>query len=425
MVVAGLSSGVVAATPPFGSVLLLAVMGWVALMWLVKSLRFGELTRSVSAWTLAALLLHITVGIALWQLPHPFKDDALYYNQSALSIVEHWEHGSPLPVFLPGKMHFLYLIAGIYRVLGPHAEVMLTLNAVLAAALLPLLADSSRRMFGPTAARCSLPLVLLLPGVLLWSSMLLREAPAIFLIAVALNAGVRLSEGVKIGRLLALVLSSAALVGLRPVVAGAVGGGVLVGLAVGWRRFGSMRLIGGSILLVLTMTFLLASNVGSELLSSALERVSYARSSVGGVATSGIDPEQDISTPGRAALFLVTHAPEAFAGPFPWSMKSARHVVALFDVAVWWCLLPTLAVGVRQGVRRLGSRAAVLLLPAFALQLVLTLAVGDYGTLLRQRPQVVVLLVPFLALGLSMRTVVAAPQDPDVVLAPQRRRAPC
>ena len=423
VVIAGLGSGVLAAIPLFGSVFLVAAIGCVVLTLLVDALKLGELARSVWLWTLAGLLVHLVLGIVLWQFPHPFKDDALYYNQSALSIVSHWQHGSALPNFLPGKMYFLYIVAGVYRVLGPHAEVMLAVNAVLAAALIPLLADTTKRMFGSAAARCSSALVLLLPGVLLWSSMLLREAMALVLIAVAANAGVRMVEGVKIGRLVALGLSLVGLLGLRSVAALAVGAGIIVGVAVGWSRLGlRARLAMGAVLLV-TLSLAIVGGDGSKMLSDGLGRVDASRAIAGTLATSAIDPGQDVSTPGRAALFVVSHAPEAFAGPFPWNMRSARHVIALLDVAVWWCLLPTLFVGLHLGVSRVGARAAVLLLPAGAMHVVLTLAVGDFGTMLRQRPQVVLFLVPFLALALSLRTGTAAPVDGRLAVSASPGRA--
>jgi hypothetical protein len=45
----------------------------------------------------------------------------------------------------------------------------------------------------------------------------------------------------------------------------------------------------------------------------------------------------------------------------------------------------------------------VLLLPAFTTSVLLALAIGNFGTLLRERTQVAVLLLPFICLGLAVR----------------------
>jgi len=50
----------------------------------------------------------------------------------------------------------------------------------------------------------------------------------------------------------------------------------------------------------------------------------------------------------------------------------------------------------RRGIR-------ILLLPTAATSCLLALAIGNFGTVVRERMQVVVLLIPFLAVGLAAR----------------------
>lgn len=405
LVLAGVASGATAVVPIVAPVLLLALLGAVALVGLVRWLvpPLGTARNFLLTWTLAGLLVHVVFAIAIWHYPHPFKDDAIYYHQSGIALAAHWDTGSMLPVIIPAKTVFIYFVGSVYWALGSHAEVLLTLYSVLAAAVVPLVYDSTRRLFGEDAAPYGAAVALLLPGIFLWTSMLLLEALILFAVAVAVNAGIRLSESFSIWRLFALGMASVAILGLRPATAYAVGGGTLAGAILARVLSTTKQLLLGCLGIALAVGLALGSAPGTKFVKSQLQEANDVRASNAALATSSFDPTADISDPRSAVTFLGEHFAEALAGPFPWSIKSSRHALALVDVAIWWCLLPALIVGVRRGLSHLRTRALVLLTPALAMLAALTLAIGDFGTLLRQRPQAVMALLPFLALGLSER----------------------
>ncbi len=91
-------------------------------------------------------------------------------------------------------------------------------------------------------------------------------------------------------------------------------------------------------------------------------------------------------------------------GPFPWQVQGIRQLPVVLDVAVWWFLTPSLWLGARQAWRILRRRVVVLAVPSLAAACLLSLAVGNFGTLARERMQVVVLLIPMVALGLAVRS---------------------
>jgi hypothetical protein len=85
--------------------------------------------------------------------------------------------------------------------------------------LVPLVADTSRRLFGPATVRPAALMVAFLPGFLIWTSQLLREAPMLACLAVIANVSVRLTERTRPGLLVVLSLSLAVLFTLRANVA--------------------------------------------------------------------------------------------------------------------------------------------------------------------------------------------------------------
>ena len=144
-----------------------------------------------------------------------------------------------------------------------------------------------------------------------------------------------------------------------------------------------------------------AMSVRTFLPGLGLDRISQERNLDANLGRSGIDPTSSVATGPQALAHVARNLPATFIGPFPWQLHSDMQLLALPDVLVLWVLLPSLWRGLRRAGRLVGRAMLLLLIPAFATQLMLTVVVGDFGTMLRERPQVLILLVPFVALGLK------------------------
>ncbi|MGI9120306.1 MAG: hypothetical protein ACR2G7_09350 [Acidimicrobiales bacterium] len=376
----------------------------------------GASRQRLWLWTMGAFVVHLALGLLLFKVGQTtfFPSDAGTYDGGARQILAHWTRGLPFDALPSGKEGFFYLLAGLYRVLGPYAESGLVVNAALAAALVPVVTDTARRLFGPPAARYVAPLVVLLPGLLLWTSGLLREAGVCFLIAVAGNAAVRLTSRISPQAVVALTLALALLFTFRGNVALIVAGGLVAGVA-----FGRAELVSGlstglgamAILLLVVAGLGLGYSGYKKSVNADLGQVETVRSDLS-TSASGFAPEADVSTTGGALSYLPLGFTSFFLGPFPWQLQSARQLVALPDVLVWWYLLPSLVRGIRSGRIMGGRRILVLVVPALMAGLMLSLLIGNFGTVIRERVQVTVLLVPFIALGLAVR---APPTEEDTL----------
>ena len=371
----------------------------------------GELDERVLRWTLLVFGVHLLLGMVIthWSAASSyFGPDATLYHDSAVQLTRHWAGAAHAPDLPSGKEGFFYVLGVLYEVFGAHVESGLVVNALLSAALVPLLTDVTRRLFGREATRPIAPLVLLLPGLLIWTSQLLREAAVLFLIVAAVDLALRLLDGASLANVFWLSTVLALLFTFRANVAFVVLGGLAVGVIISRRHVVSGLGLGAGILSV-SLVLVVSAGIGysgyrtaadADLTQVNVIRLDSSNSSV----ASGFGTAKDVSTPAGAAAYLPYGLTEFTLGPFPWQVHSVRQLPALLDVAVLWFLAPSLWRGLAESRRRRQRAAFVLLIPAAITTCMLALLVANFGTVVRERTQVLVLLVPFISLGWAMRS---------------------
>jgi len=365
--------------------------------------------RRVMWWTMVSFGAHLLVGLLITNIG-PLRGylgpDSLGYHAGAVDIVQHWRLDYPLPDLPSGKEGFFYALAGLYWLVGTEPTAGLVMNATLAAAMVPLMADLTNRLAGPRAAHKIPPLLVLLPGLMLWPSQLLREAGMLFLLVLVANLGVRLSERVTVPSLLGLVVSIAVMLTFRGYIAVVVAGTVLCGVALSKRHL--LAGVGTAISAVLIGSILVLSfGLGyagyQTAVNANLQQANIVRQGLSVSVASGYASDVDVSNSGAAITYLPRGLTSFMLGPFPWQIRGVRQLPALPDVIVWWYLLPMLWRGCQVARREGERRAYVLLLPALGVASVLGLILANYGILVRERTQVVVLLLPLIAWGLADR----------------------
>jgi len=365
--------------------------------------------RRTLRWTMVALFSHLAFGVVVTNLSDTFaffRSDGLTYHALAIDLLGYWGGDLPSPNISPGKEGFYYLLACLYWVLGAHTAAGLAVNAVMSAAIVPVVSDLTWRLFGREAAARAVPLMVLLPGVFIWTSQLLKEAAVLLLIAIAANAAVRMNERFGVGALAMGTGSMALLLTFRGPVGLVVAAGHVLGIAFGRRQVVAGISTGLSALGLIAVLVLalglgysgLQSAAGSDLAQANLVRQDLAQS-----ANTGFGTDADISTAKGALSYLPSGLLSFGLGPFPWQLQGLGQLSMVPDVLVWWYLLPHLWRGLRSGARMVGRRILVLVFPAMLTTVLLALVVSNFGTVVRERGQVVVLLVPFIALGLAQR----------------------
>jgi len=367
---------------------------WAMLRWTATG---GTDDRRVARWTYASFVLHLALGLggrASGQVARFVGGAGDTVHQNALSILDHWSSGTPLRILDPAEAGFSYGLARLYQLVGPHLVAGLALVSLCSALVVVLVADTTRRLFGPRARLAVLPLLVLLPGLLLWTAQLVREVPMLVALALAVNLAVRLSQQATPGRLVVLGATVAALFALRPTVAYVVAAGLVVGLLVAGRQATAGVV---AVTAAACVVFLLA--LGGAVAGSGYERPGTAG---GEPPTAGAG--QGIAAPDASAVpvwlaDLPSDLPQLLLGPASTQGGGLARALGLLEVLTLWCLLPSLVRGLGRGRRLIGRRAGILLVPAVALTVALTLLLGSSGPLVPERLQVLVLLLPFIAVG--------------------------
>jgi hypothetical protein len=380
------------------AVLVVAAFPWLAryLVRLLKSQREG-MGRTIVLWMIASFFLHLLVGTAgsLTHLRHYVAPDAGIYQSQALAIQRHWASGAPLsPATFPGKEGFPYMLAGLYTVLGNGPILGIVVNAVLVAALIPLVADTGARLFPESDARYLCPILVLLPSLVVWPSQLMREAGAIFLIALIVNASLRLNARPSIWAGAVIAVSSALLLTFRaPVAIVVLACVVLASIFV--ERPLSRMILPYSFVVAGTLILVLGVGIGysglRDSLGLGLPRLDKYRETVTGDSVNTSISSGAIDTPGGALAALPLSIARFSLGPFPWELGSKRELPAVAETIGWLALLPALFYGLRHSWDLRSRRAVPSLVAALLLVPALALIAGNYGLMLRERMQVTVL----------------------------------
>lgn len=378
--------------------------------------------RRLLTWTMLSFALHILFALALNDvsatLAQAFAGDSVGYHNTALAIYRHWTEALPIPFVPSGKEGFYYLLAGVYWLLGPHRSAGLVVNAALAAALVPVVSDTARRLYGAAAARYVAPLVVLLPGIFFFTSQLLKEASVLMCVAAAANFATRLVKRTGPPALVGLATAMILLFTFRSYVALVMTVGFVAAIFIGK---GVISGVGTAVAAAGLVAVLLSVGIGSSGYDTAvgadLEQASVVHKGLQQGANSKFGAGADIATAGGALSYLPSGLANFALGPFPWQIRGVRQLPAVPDVLAWWLLLPALWQGLRKSLRRIGRRTLVLLLPALMSTIVLTLSLSNFGIVVRERMQVVILLVPLISLGLAERAARRAARHTPATLA--------
>ena len=361
--------------------------------------------------TLLCFATRVLIGIAIASssaLVEALGPDAKTYHLGALGILGSWNTGTQMTTLTiaAGKEGYFYALAGLYYVFGPYQVAGLVANAALSAALLPITYDTTRRLFGRQAARIAVVIVAVLPSFVVWTSQLLREAAVLFFLALAANAATRLTERTTPGLCATLGASLTILFALRANVALVATAGLIAGVAFG-RRSILPGLATGAVTIGLVAMLLVSAGIGYagfRVASGAdLEQVSVARQDLSKGVASGFAPDTDVSTTSKALTFLPVSLPTFAFGPFPWQATNLLQWGGVLEALSLWILVPSAVRGI-AGARKVAARRSyALTVPAFLLAASLSLLVGNFGTIVRERLQVTVLLVPLIAYGWTLR----------------------
>jgi 4-amino-4-deoxy-L-arabinose transferase-like glycosyltransferase len=355
-----------------------------------------------------ALALHSVISD-----PGTLAGDDWAYEIIGRMMADYWNGGMMrLPYWVEWRVEggilraaYYYWNAIWFYSLGDVPLLLKTINAVLGSLVPVYLYRIAWRLYGEQTARLTMVLAAVIPSLVLWSSMNLRDGPATLAITASIYYALRLKEQFRPRFLVGLGLSMLFVAGLRTYMFVILGGALalsFIGLRKG--REGRDLLVGLLVTLLLAYLFqsvegaATANGSGGTLEKASFQQLHEMRKGLAS-GNSAYAVGADVSSPGKALLYLPVGIIYLLFAPFPWQLSSLRQILTLPEMLLFYAMVPSLIGGVRACFREGVMRSLPVLLPALLVTLCYALVEGNVGTAYRHKSQILGLFLLLAARG--------------------------
>ncbi len=363
----------------------------------------------------AALLIRILLGTIIFMFDARafFGGDAIHYDYYGTAQLAAW-HGDRyfkalMDVYISGGLAgawgMLYMVAGVYALLGRNVLAVQMVVAVMGAATAPVIYLCAAHVFkNLRVARFSAFAVAFYPSLVLWSSQGLKDGPIVFFLAVAILMTLKLGDKFNFKYVAILVLALFLVLTFRfyvfYMIFAAVAGAFVIGMqkvtATSFaRQFAIIILMG------LALTYLGVTRYASVHLNyyTRLERVQQSRLDSAVSAQSGYGREVDVSTSEGALKTIPLGLVYLLFAPFPWQLTSLRQSITLPEMIIWWASFPLLILGIWFSIKYRLRQISPVLIFTVMLSLAYSIFQGNVGNAYRQRSQLLVFYFIFVGVG--------------------------
>jgi 4-amino-4-deoxy-L-arabinose transferase-like glycosyltransferase len=335
-----------------------------------------------------------------------FAPDQSTYHAIGKFLADRWSQDVPTVTsnVLPnGPKGYFYIVASIYYVLGPYSILPKLFNCLVGALMVPVAHDLALRMGTSAAAALrAATFVAWFPSLVLWSSLNIRDAWIILLIALLCRQALILQSRFRLGTLIVLVGGLVAVVQFRAYLLFAIGAPILVSFVAQRSRNLLRNLVLGSIVAV---ALIYADQAAGESRKARfvdfeeLQQLRYWNT----VGASSQFEQADISTPAKALAFLPRGLALFLLAPYPWMLGSIRQALAVPETLYFYLLIPWMIRGIRDLLRDHLRTSLLAILITAGLTLGYSLGEGNAGTAYRHRAQLLTFFLIFAASGLDRR----------------------
>lgn len=362
----------------------------------VQFLGFVVLFSAILRIGLALGMRYAGVNEAIAPDEYTFHDNGRYF----LGWLE-GEFSTPFSYRWAGTsdVGYFVVVGSLYFVFGAYEIVPILLNCLLGAACAFPAYRLAGTISGRRGARVAAVLVAFFPSLLLWSTLLIRDAPALFLVLWSVVFCQQLMRRITLRTLLLLTTCLGMLATLRAylfvlIVAAALFSFVLAAIRKPGRAFAAA--IGAALAATVLVQGL---GLGEDTIARAtLEHISVRREwnsiGAGGIGQS----EFDLRTPAGALAYLPYGMLWFLFSPFPWQ-SSGRQALAVPDVLLWYVCMPLVVIGIVYALRRRRRAALVPVMAAVLITILHSLWEGNVGIIFRHRAHVLVLFLPFVGVA--------------------------
>jgi hypothetical protein len=359
------------------------------------------------------LLLRMMIGVLIFtfHLQGFFGGDALTYD--ALGSIQLSVLNNPSSYYeaVMSRMigdsgwGMIYMVTGVYAVVGRNLLAIQFINAVVGAATAPIIFLCARHIFeNMRVARLAAIFAAFFPSLVLWSSQGLKDGPIIFLLSVAMLMTLRLGEKISIKYLLILACALFGLLSLRFYVFYIALAAIGISFIIGMRAVTAqsiLRQVTVVVALMLVLTAFGVNRFASTQLDkyTSLDRIQQSRADAAASADTGFAAEVDVSTTTGALSAIPLGTVYLLFAPFPWQLASLRQSITMPEMIIWWASFPALVLGVWFSIKHRFRQVLPILVFTSMLTIAYSVFQGNVGTAYRQRAQLLVFYFIFVAVG--------------------------
>src|SRR6266568_9256795 len=260
---------------------------------------------------MGGLMVRLIIGtiIFIYNLQEFFGGDADTYDLNGWFMQQGW-HGNKYYTALmerfigggEGAWGMLYMVAGVYEIVGRNPLAVQFINAVIGAATSAVIFLCAFHIFGNNrVARLAGLLTAFFPSLVLWSSQELKDGPIVFALALCILATLKLGERFTVKYFTVLTASLFALLSLRFYIFYMMVAAVVGAFVIGMRKVTAQSFVRQFLIIVgigLAMTWIgviRSANVQIAQFGN-LEAVQRSRSDAARSAKSGFASDVDVST---------------------------------------------------------------------------------------------------------------------------------
>ncbi|HWN10358.1 MAG TPA: glycosyltransferase family 39 protein [Pyrinomonadaceae bacterium] len=363
---------------------------------------------------IAALMVRMIVGTAIFVFRGQdfFGGDALTYDFVGFAQVQGWAGdkylGAAADQFIKAAgsgWGMVYLVAGIYKLVGRNMLAVQLVNSVVGAVTAVLIFLCAHQVFkNVRVAKVAGIAVAFYPSLVLWSSQGLKDGPIVFCLALAILATLKLGQKLSVRYVVALVFALLTLLSLRfyvfYMICAAIAGAFVIGMQT-ITATSFARQLAAVLLVGLALTYFgvtRSANLQFQEYGN-LERVQRSRLDLARSADSGFGRDVDVSTTSGALSTIPMGMIYLLFAPFPWQVGSLRQSITLPEMIIWWASFPLLILGLWYAIKYRLRMIAPILVFTFMLTLSYSVFQGNVGTAYRQRAQLLVFYFIFVAVG--------------------------
>ncbi len=299
----------------------------------------------------------------------------------------------------------VYLVAGVYGLIGRNMLAIQLINAVFGAATPVMIYLCAYEVFNNVrVARLAAIGVAFYPSLVLWSSQGLKDAPIVFFLTVAILATIKLSRKFDLKMIAVLVSALFAILSLRFYIFYMISAAIAGAFVIGMQKLtptNFVRQFAVIVTLGLALTYLGVTRFADVQLGKfmSLERIQLSRLDASRSAQSGFGREADVSTSAGALSTIPLGLAYLLFAPFPWQLVSLRQSITLPEMIVWWASFPLLILGLWFSIKYRLRQISPILIFTVMLSLAYSIFQGNVGNAYRQRSQLLIFYFIFVAVG--------------------------